>query len=83
MYLHAMHERKEPSWIIVHDCMGELSHLMCSYTFEGIKKVSKNKSRYVLVLEYADIIKDTLVFIFFIDLLKVDFPLYKAYKYVT
>lgn len=62
--------------------MGELSHLMCSYTFEGIKKVSKNKSRYVLVLEYADIIKDTLVFIFFIDLLKVNFPLYKAYKYI-
>lgn len=86
IYLHAMHEREEQSWIIVHGCMGELSHLMCSYTFEGIKIFSFPKTaikikHYVLLLEYANIIKDTLVFIFFIDSLKVDFPLYKAYIY--
>lgn len=31
VYLHAMHEREEESWIIVHGCMGDKSHLMCSY----------------------------------------------------
>lgn len=64
-----MHEREEKSLIIVHGCMGELSHLMYSYTFEGIKFF------FFLVLEYADIIKDSLVFILFMGLLKVDFPL--------
>lgn len=31
VYLHAMHEREEETWIIVHGCMGDKSHLMCSY----------------------------------------------------
>ncbi len=26
VYLHAMHEREEEIWIIVHGCMGDKSH---------------------------------------------------------
>lgn len=44
VYLHAMHEREEETWIIVHGCMGDKSHLMCSYFWGHREFQKKNKA---------------------------------------